>query len=91
MLDAIRLFLAVAETGSLTKVAKIQAMAVSSVSRKIDALEEELGFRLFHRTSRVILLTDSGEEFLPRANPSCGNWMKQRWQCLRSVLILKVY
>lgn len=68
MLDAIRLFLAVAETGSLTKVAKLHAMAISSVSRKIDGLEEELGFKLFHRTSRVILLTDSGEEFLPRAH-----------------------
>ncbi|PUA30888.1 MAG: transcriptional regulator [Cellvibrio sp. 79] len=67
MLDAIRLFIAVADTGNLSKVAKAQAMAVSSVSRKIDALETELGFQLFHRTSRVILLTDSGAEFLPRA------------------------
>lgn len=67
MLDAIRLFIAVADTGNLSKVAKAQAMAVSSVSRKIDTLEAELGFQLFHRTSRVILLTDSGEEFLPRA------------------------
>lgn len=67
MLDAIRLFLAVAEVGSLSRVAKLHALAVSSVSRKIDTLEAELGFQLFHRTSRMILLTDSGAEFLPRA------------------------
>ncbi len=67
MLDAIRLFLAVAELGNLSKVAKLYALSVSSVSRKIDALEAELGFQLFHRTSRMVLLTDSGAEFLPRA------------------------
>lgn len=67
MLDAIRLFLAVAELGNLSKVARLYALSVSSVSRKIDALEAELGFQLFHRTSRMVMLTDSGAEFLPRA------------------------
>lgn len=67
MLDAIRIYLAVVNAGSLSKVAKDEGIAVSSVSRKIDALETELGFKLFHRTSRLILLTDSGEQFLPRA------------------------
>lgn len=68
MLDAIRTFLAVVNTGSLSRVAKDKGIAVSSVSRKIDALEAELGFKLFHRTSRLVMLTDSGEQFLPRAN-----------------------
>ncbi|GGY73906.1 LysR family transcriptional regulator [Cellvibrio zantedeschiae] len=67
MLDAIRVFLAVVNTRSLSKVAKDEGIAVSSVSRKIDALETELGFKLFHRTSRLVMLTDSGEQFLPRA------------------------
>jgi len=67
MLDAIHLFLAIVEAGNLSKVAKRQNIAVSSVSRKIDALEAELGFKLFHRTSRLVMLTDSGEQFLPRA------------------------
>lgn len=67
MIDSIRIFLAVVETGSLSKVAKNLGVAVSSVSRKIDSLEAELGFKVFHRTSRTILLTDSGEQFLPRA------------------------
>ncbi len=42
-------------------------MAVSSVSRKIDALEAELGARLLLRSSRQVIVTDAGERFLPRA------------------------
>jgi DNA-binding transcriptional LysR family regulator len=66
MLDDLRTFLAVAEAGSLSKVANNLDIAVSSVSRKVDALEASLGTKLFHRTSRVIMLTDAGEQFLPR-------------------------
>jgi DNA-binding transcriptional LysR family regulator len=48
-------------------VAKARDVAVSSVSRKIDTLEAELAVRLFHRSSRQVMLTDAGEQFLPRA------------------------
>jgi DNA-binding transcriptional LysR family regulator len=48
-------------------VAKAQAVAVSSVTRKIDWLETEIGARLFHRSSRRVTLTDAGEQFVPRA------------------------
>lgn len=68
MLDAIRIFLAVASSGNLSEVARREGVAASSISRKIDALEEELGFKLFLRSSRLIALTDAGEQFLPRAN-----------------------
>lgn len=67
MFDAIQVFLEVHEAGSLSAVAKKHDVAVSSISRKIDALEAELGIKLFHRSSRRLLLTDSGEQFLPRA------------------------
>ncbi|MES2935211.1 MAG: LysR family transcriptional regulator [Pseudomonadota bacterium] len=67
MFDAIRIFLAVTDTGNLSKVARERGLAVSSVSRKIDVLEAELGFKLFHRSSRLLMLTDAGEQFLPRA------------------------
>src|SRR6187402_1763172 len=67
MLDAIRIYLAVAETGNLSKVAKAKGLAVSSISRKIDTLETELGFKLFNRNSRIVMLTDAGEQFLQRA------------------------
>ncbi len=67
MLEDIRTFLAVAEAASFSKVAKSLDVAVSSVSRKIEALEASLGTPLFYRTSRVVMLTDAGEQFLPRA------------------------
>lgn len=67
MFDAIQIFLEVQEAGNLSQVAKRHNLAVSSISRKIDALEAELGIKLFHRSSRRLLLTDSGEQFLPRA------------------------
>ena len=63
MIDAIRIYLAVADSGSLSKVVKANGIAVSSVSRKIDALEAELGFKLFNRSSRIVMLTDAGDEF----------------------------
>ncbi|QDQ25492.1 LysR family transcriptional regulator [Chitinimonas arctica] len=67
MFDAIQIFLEVVQAGSLSAVAKRHDVAVSSISRKMDALEAELGIKLFHRSSRRLLLTDSGEQFLPRA------------------------
>ncbi|MFO1387954.1 LysR substrate-binding domain-containing protein [Cellvibrio sp.] len=67
MIDAIRIFLAIAEHGSLSRVARQETIAVSSVSRKLDTLEADLGFKLFNRSSRRLLLTDAGEQFLPRA------------------------
>ncbi len=67
MIDAIRTFLAVVEAGSLSKVANTRSIAVSSVSRKIDGIEKELGVKLLHRSSRLVMLTDAGEKFLPRA------------------------
>ncbi|EYC49776.1 transcriptional regulator [Hylemonella gracilis str. Niagara R] len=67
MLDAIQTFLAVATEGSFTAVARQQDTAVSSITRKIDTLEADLGVKLLARSSRAIRLTDAGEEFLPRA------------------------
>ena len=67
MIDALHSFIAVASTSSFSQVAKAQAVAVSSVTRKIDWLEAEIGTRLFHRSSRRVMLTDAGEQFLPRA------------------------
>lgn len=67
MIDALNDFLAVAACGSFSQVAKKQAVAVSSVTRKIDWLEAEVGSRLFHRSSRRVVLTDAGEQFMPRA------------------------
>lgn len=67
MLEGIKTFIDVAKELSFTIVAKRRHMAVSSVTRKIDALEAELGVKLLARSSRSLVLTDAGEQFLPRA------------------------
>ncbi|MDD0811550.1 LysR family transcriptional regulator [Curvibacter sp. RS43] len=67
MIDALKTFLAVARAGHFSEVAREQDVAVSSVTRKIDALETELGSSLFRRSSRRVALTDAGEQFVPRA------------------------
>ena len=68
MIDSLQCLLAVVQHGSLSRAAKELNMAVSSVSRKLDALESELGARLLLRSSRKVILTDAGERFLPRAS-----------------------
>jgi DNA-binding transcriptional LysR family regulator len=67
MIDALPTFVAVAEAGTFSKVARAQGVAVSSVTRRVDALEAEFGTRLFNRSSRRVLLTDAGEHLLARA------------------------
>jgi len=67
MVDAMQAFLEAVEAGSLSRVARERGVAVSSVARKIDALEADLGVKLLQRGARRLLLTDAGEAFVPRA------------------------
>lgn len=67
MLEHLQAFIDVAKSGTFSATAKAQGVAVSSISRQIDALEKSLGVLLFNRSSRRLLLTDAGEQFLPRA------------------------
>jgi DNA-binding transcriptional LysR family regulator len=67
MIESLPTFVAVAEAGTFSEVARVQGVAVSSVTRRIDSLESEFGTKLFNRSSRRVLLTDAGEQFLVRA------------------------
>ena len=66
-LEQLRIFIAVAETGSFTKAAKRLFVSHSTTSRAVTALEEKLGIRLLDRDNRVLGLTDAGRALLPRA------------------------
>jgi DNA-binding transcriptional LysR family regulator len=59
-------FLRVVSAGSLTGAAKALDLPVSSVSRRLSRLEEQLGVRLLHRTTRSLRLTEMGEAFHQR-------------------------
>jgi DNA-binding transcriptional LysR family regulator len=67
MLDLIENFIAIHNLGSFSAVARKLDLSVSAISRKLDALEQELGIKLFNRSSRSLILTDKGLQFLPQA------------------------
>ena len=66
-LDQIRLFLAVADTGSFSKAAKQLTRAQSAVTYGIQKLEAQFGIPLFDRTTYRPALTEAGRTLLPRA------------------------
>lgn len=69
MLDRIRILAQVVESGSFSRAARALNLAPSSVTRAIDALEQQLGIPLFKRSTRQLVLTSQGEYFLARSLP----------------------
>ena len=67
MLNLIRVFIKVIETGSFSKAGSILNMAPSSVARNIDKLEKELEITLLKRSTRKLVLTEDGYQFLEGA------------------------
>ena len=59
-----RAFLVTAEEGSLSAAARALGLTQPTLSRQVASLEEALGVVLFERTSRALLLTQSGVELL---------------------------
>ena len=55
------LFVEVANMGNFRRAAAALGMPASTLSRRISALEQELGFQLIHRSSRTFALTDAGK------------------------------
>ena len=67
-IPALQAFLAVAETGSFSKGAERIFITQPAVSKRIAALESELGTPLFDRIGREIQLTDAGRALQGRAH-----------------------
>ena len=67
MLNLIRVFIKVIDTGSFSKAAAVLNMAPSSIARNIDSLEHELGTTLIKRSTRKLVLTEDGHLFLEGA------------------------
>ncbi|MET0551291.1 MAG: LysR family transcriptional regulator [Xanthomonas sp.] len=64
--DSVRLFLRVVEQGSLTAAARQARVPLTSVSRRIKALEQALGVQLLHRTTRRLAVSEAGRAFYAR-------------------------
>jgi LysR family hydrogen peroxide-inducible transcriptional activator len=63
----LRYFVAVAESGSVSRAATRCHITQPSLSQQLKKLEEYLGVRLLDRLGRGIALTDAGKALLPRA------------------------
>jgi DNA-binding transcriptional LysR family regulator len=66
-LDAMQIFVRVAEKGSFSAVAKERGIGQPAVSKQISALEDELGTELIQRNSRSASLTEAGRDFYESA------------------------
>jgi DNA-binding transcriptional LysR family regulator len=64
---AIPVFVTVAETGGFSPAAKLLGISKSAVSKRVSQLEEQLGVKLLHRTTRKLSLTEAGEHFFQHA------------------------
>src|SRR3954467_8322353 len=53
-----------AEHGSFSAAARVLGLTPAGVSKNVARLESHLGVRLFHRSTRRLALTESGERFL---------------------------
>ena len=65
--DLLRSFLAVAETGNVTRAASVLGRTQSAISVQIRKLEQTLSTRLFERQARGMALTEDGRTLLPAA------------------------
>ena len=65
-LNAIGVFVQAAEIRSFVAAGRVLGISASAVSKSISRLEEKLGVRLFHRSTRNITLTAEGALFLDR-------------------------
>lgn len=66
-LDEWRTFVSVATKLSFAEAARVQGRSPQAITRAIAALEDRLGTRLLHRTTRAVSLTDEGARCLERA------------------------
>jgi len=62
-------FIHVAEAGSFTGASKRLNTSVAHVSRQVSALEDRLGVKLFHRTTRKVSLSEVGQVYLQHCRP----------------------
>ncbi len=77
-LVTLQTFLSILETGSLARAAKRLHVSQSTVTARLQKLEEEIGQSLFHRHKSGVLLTASGLKFRRYAEAMTDLWQQAR-------------
>ena len=75
-IEAVELFVRVAELQNFRAAGDALGVPRSTVSRRIAELESALGTRLFHRTTRHVGLTSAGKTYLRACGPALGTIME---------------
>ena len=69
-LSELKAFLAVARAKGFREGARVSGSSASGLSVAVSRLEEQLGVRLLHRTTRSVVLTEAGDLLLERLGPA---------------------
>ncbi|WP_439548192.1 LysR family transcriptional regulator [Falsiroseomonas sp.] len=72
-LQAMELFVSAVREGSFSAAGRRAGLSPASVSRQVAALETALNIQLLNRTSRTLVLTEAGREYLARLDPILQN------------------
>jgi len=90
LLDHMHTFTRVAELSSFTQAADSLGLPKASVSTAVQQLENRLGVRLLHRTTRKVVLTQDGQSFYERCKDALADmdelqtmFMRQTPQALK--------
>ncbi|WP_443090944.1 LysR family transcriptional regulator [Basfia succiniciproducens] len=84
--SALQIFHSVCETNSFTSTAKQLGVAVSSVTRQIDNLEQALGIALLNRSTRKLSLTAAGIRYQQQTKPILDDFQQVNQQLKDEVL-----
>lgn len=78
----IRAFIDVVENGSFSAAARKQDVSISSIARRIAALEDELGLRLVNRNTRSLSVTEAGQVYYERTRDALRNLEQARFEAV---------
>jgi DNA-binding transcriptional LysR family regulator len=71
-LGDLAVFVAVARAGGFREAGRLGGVSASSLSATVTRLEERLGVRLLHRSTRSVVPTEAGARLLERLGPALG-------------------
>lgn len=77
-LSLMHLFVRIAEARSLSGAGRLLGLSQPSTSRQLKQLETVLGVELFQRSTRELVLTEAGKQFLPTAMEMLAVWEAAR-------------
>ena len=87
-LNKIEYFQAVASSGNISKASKTVGLSQPALTLQIQALEHSLGFKLFERHNRGLILTEEGKMILVRAR-ALEEWKRETQDIIHDLSLPK--